>query len=161
LPTPAPPVPAVRRCREKRLGPSRADRRLACRPGRSRAIVRRQPPAAGGRADLVEGGTRGLRNVPSASRGRCWVPSRDGPVCAGDHPTDSNAGSSVTAPGIVLDNVSKVYPGGHVALRGITLRVEPGEVLVLVGTSGSGKTTTMKMVNRLVEPTFGIVRVGG
>jgi osmoprotectant transport system ATP-binding protein len=64
-------------------------------------------------------------------------------------------------PGISLEAVSKVYPGGHVALRELTLHVEPGEVLVLVGTSGSGKTTTMKMVNRLVEPTFGVVRVGG
>jgi osmoprotectant transport system ATP-binding protein len=64
-------------------------------------------------------------------------------------------------PGISLEAVSKVYPGGHVALRELTLHVEPGEVLVLVGTSGSGKTTTMKMVNRLVEPTFGVVRVAG
>ncbi|MBI4240758.1 MAG: ABC transporter ATP-binding protein [Candidatus Rokubacteria bacterium] len=62
---------------------------------------------------------------------------------------------------ITLDRVSKVYPGGHVAVRDVTLNIQTGEVLVLVGTSGSGKTTTMKMINRLVEPTSGSIRVGG
>jgi osmoprotectant transport system ATP-binding protein len=64
-------------------------------------------------------------------------------------------------PAIVLDGVSKVYSGGNAAVSDLSLEIEPGEVLVLVGTSGSGKTTTMKMINRLVEPTAGTIRVGG
>ncbi len=64
-------------------------------------------------------------------------------------------------PAIVLDRVSKVYSGGSAAVSDLSLTVEAGEVLVLVGTSGSGKTTTMKMINRLVEPTAGTIRIGG
>ncbi len=64
-------------------------------------------------------------------------------------------------PAIVLDHVSKVYSGGHAAVSDLSLAIEPGEILVLVGTSGSGKTTTMKMINRLVEPTSGTIRIGG
>lgn len=64
-------------------------------------------------------------------------------------------------PAIVLDHVSKVYSGGYAAVSELSLAIEPGEVLVLVGTSGSGKTTTMKMINRLVEPTSGTIRIGG
>jgi osmoprotectant transport system ATP-binding protein len=64
-------------------------------------------------------------------------------------------------PAIVLDQVSKVYSGGYVAVSDLSLAIEPGEVLVLVGTSGSGKTTTMKMINRLVELTSGTIRIGG
>ena len=82
-------------------------------------------------------------------------------ACAYCRAADLTMDASSSPPGISLEAVSKVYPGGHVALREVTLRVGPGEVLVLVGTSGSGKTTTMKMVNRLVEPTSGAIRVGG
>ena len=64
-------------------------------------------------------------------------------------------------PAIVLEHVSKIYSGAHAAVSDLSLVIEPGEVLVLVGTSGSGKTTTMKMINRLVEPTSGTIRVGG
>jgi osmoprotectant transport system ATP-binding protein len=64
-------------------------------------------------------------------------------------------------PSIALDHVSKVYSGGYAAVSDLSLAIEPGEVLVLVGTSGSGKTTTMKMINRLVEPTSGTIRIGG
>jgi len=46
-------------------------------------------------------------------------------------------------------------------LSGLTLQVEQGEMLVLLGRSGSGKTTTLKLVNRLVTPTSGEVRVNG
>jgi len=48
-----------------------------------------------------------------------------------------------------------------VAVDDVSLRVEPGELLVLLGSSGSGKTTTLKMVNRLIEPTSGQVLVDG
>jgi osmoprotectant transport system ATP-binding protein len=61
---------------------------------------------------------------------------------------------------IELDRLSKHY-GAHVAVAELTLTVAEGELLVLLGGSGSGKTTTLKMVNRLVEPTSGRVRIDG
>lgn len=61
---------------------------------------------------------------------------------------------------IELDQVSKRH-GDLLAVDRVSLRVARGEMLVLLGGSGSGKTTTLKMVNRLVEPTSGRIRVGG
>ncbi len=62
---------------------------------------------------------------------------------------------------IEFRNVRCVLPGGQVLLRGLTLKVEEGETLALLGRSGSGKTTTLKLINRLREPTSGEVWVGG
>jgi len=62
---------------------------------------------------------------------------------------------------IQFEHVSKAFPGGTLAVDDLTLDVRPGETLVLLGTSGSGKTTSMKMVNRLIEPTAGHIRVDG
>ncbi|HEX6336244.1 MAG TPA: betaine/proline/choline family ABC transporter ATP-binding protein [Jiangellaceae bacterium] len=62
---------------------------------------------------------------------------------------------------IRLDRVSKQYPDGTVAVRELTLDVRSGEIVTLVGPSGCGKTTTMKMVNRLIEPTSGRIFIGG
>lgn len=66
---------------------------------------------------------------------------------------------------IQLERVRKVFrdPQGRevVAVKDVDLQVAEGETLCLIGTSGSGKTTTMKMVNRLIEPTAGTIRVGG
>jgi len=62
---------------------------------------------------------------------------------------------------ITFDAVSKTYSGGVEAVRNLSLEVHNGETLVLLGTSGSGKTTTMKMVNRLIEPTSGAVLIDG
>ncbi len=61
---------------------------------------------------------------------------------------------------IELEELGKRY-GAVAAVEGLSLRVERGELLVLVGGSGSGKTTTLKMINRLVEPTSGVVRIAG
>jgi osmoprotectant transport system ATP-binding protein len=63
---------------------------------------------------------------------------------------------------IVLDNVSMSYDGGkHFPVREVSLRVPPGKLLVLLGGSGSGKTTTLKMINRLISPTSGRILVDG
>ena len=62
---------------------------------------------------------------------------------------------------ITFDHVCKTYPGGTEAVRDLTLEVAEGETLVLLGTSGSGKTTTMKMVNRLIDATGGRILVDG
>jgi osmoprotectant transport system ATP-binding protein len=56
---------------------------------------------------------------------------------------------------IRLDSVSKRFPDGTVAVTDLSLEVPEGEISVLVGPSGCGKTTTLKMVNRLIEPTSG------
>ena len=62
---------------------------------------------------------------------------------------------------IRFDGVSKTYPDGTIGVGHLDLDVAPGELLCLVGPSGCGKTTTMKMVNRLVEPTTGRVLLEG
>jgi osmoprotectant transport system ATP-binding protein len=62
---------------------------------------------------------------------------------------------------ISLRNVSKVYSGDERAVDQLTLSVDRGETLVLLGASGCGKTTTLKMINRLVEPTDGEILVSG
>jgi len=63
---------------------------------------------------------------------------------------------------IVLDGVSKSFDGGgSYAVRELSLRVNDGETLVLLGSSGCGKTTTLKMINRLIEPTSGTIHVDG
>jgi osmoprotectant transport system ATP-binding protein len=62
---------------------------------------------------------------------------------------------------IELEAVGKVYPDGHVALREVWLVIERGTTLALLGPSGCGKTTTLKLINRLLEPSSGCVRVDG
>jgi osmoprotectant transport system ATP-binding protein len=62
---------------------------------------------------------------------------------------------------IELREVSRTYPGGVTAVDRVSLVVPSGTTLCLLGTSGCGKTTTLKMVNRLVEPTSGTVLIGG
>jgi osmoprotectant transport system ATP-binding protein len=64
-------------------------------------------------------------------------------------------------PRIRLEGVSKRYDDGTTAVDDLSLDVEAGELAVLVGPSGCGKTTTMKMVNRLIDPTHGRVLLDG
>ncbi|NUP06408.1 MAG: ABC transporter ATP-binding protein [Polyangiaceae bacterium] len=61
---------------------------------------------------------------------------------------------------IELDRVTKRY-GDRAVVDGVSLLVPRGTVLALLGGSGSGKTTTLKMINRLVEPTSGHIRIDG
>ncbi|WP_089773082.1 ABC transporter ATP-binding protein [Ruania alba] len=63
---------------------------------------------------------------------------------------------------IRLAELTKTYPGQqHPAVDGISMEVAEGEIVVLVGPSGCGKTTTLKMINRIIEPTSGRIFVGG
>jgi osmoprotectant transport system ATP-binding protein len=64
-------------------------------------------------------------------------------------------------PVIEFREVSYVLPNGEPLLSGLNLRVERGETLVLLGRSGSGKTTTLKLINRLLTPASGEVLVNG
>jgi osmoprotectant transport system ATP-binding protein len=62
---------------------------------------------------------------------------------------------------ISLRDVTKHFPGAREpAVRDLSLDIAEGETVVLVGPSGCGKTTTMKMINRLIEPTSGEILVG-
>src|SRR3954453_11087803 len=88
-----------------------------------------------------------LRTRQSAAAGRTIVVQ----------PTDTDAAQSM----IVLDRVRKQYADGTVAVNELSLDVDAGQIAVLVGPSGCGKTTTMRMVNRLVEPTSGRIYLDG
>jgi osmoprotectant transport system ATP-binding protein len=68
----------------------------------------------------------------------------------------------VSGKSILLEGVTKRYPGQKFpAVDGITLEIPAGKIVVLVGPSGCGKTTTLKMINRLIEPTQGRIVLGG
>ena len=60
---------------------------------------------------------------------------------------------------IGFEDVSKSYPDGTEAVRNFSLEAPTGQTTVLVGSSGCGKTTLLRMVNRMVDPTSGIVRI--
>lgn len=63
---------------------------------------------------------------------------------------------------IKLESVSKRYPGtAQPAVGDLSLDVERGEFVTLVGPSGCGKTTTLKMINRIIEPTSGSIEING
>ncbi|AJH79528.1 MULTISPECIES: betaine/proline/choline family ABC transporter ATP-binding protein [Heyndrickxia] len=60
-----------------------------------------------------------------------------------------------------FDHVSKIYKGGKRAVDDLNLEFESGRFIVFIGPSGCGKTTTMKMINRLIEPTEGTIYING
>jgi osmoprotectant transport system ATP-binding protein len=62
---------------------------------------------------------------------------------------------------ITFDSVSKRYPDGTVALDEVSLECRTGQITVFVGTSGGGKTTALRTINRMVDPTAGQVLIDG
>ncbi|MCM8730504.1 ATP-binding cassette domain-containing protein [Hephaestia sp. GCM10023244] len=64
-------------------------------------------------------------------------------------------------PSVAFDAVVKRYPGGTVAVDGVSVAIAAGSFVALVGPSGSGKSTLLKTVNRLIAPSAGRVLIGG
>ncbi|MDP7659558.1 MAG: ATP-binding cassette domain-containing protein, partial [Candidatus Thalassarchaeaceae archaeon] len=66
-------------------------------------------------------------------------------------------------PEVVLSirNLEKTYPGGVQAVRGVSFDVHQGESVAIIGSSGSGKSTVLRCINRLIEPTGGVIELGG
>ncbi|MCL2516759.1 MAG: ATP-binding cassette domain-containing protein [Microbacteriaceae bacterium] len=62
---------------------------------------------------------------------------------------------------IEFRDVTKTFPDGTVAVAGLDLAIPPRQVTVFVGSSGSGKTTILRMINRMVDPTSGRVLIDG
>lgn len=60
-----------------------------------------------------------------------------------------------------MEHLNKTYSGGKVAVEDFNLEVEKGEFVCFIGTSGSGKTTTMRMINRMLQQTSGTIKING
>jgi osmoprotectant transport system ATP-binding protein len=78
-------------------------------------------------------------------------------------PPRDSAAADRAADGLAIrfDDVTFQVAGGKMLVAGVNLQVRQGETLVLLGRSGSGKTTSLKLINRLLEPTGGAVLVEG
>lgn len=76
--------------------------------------------------------------------------------------TIQNSAENVSGASILLDQVTKQYPGQtKPAVGGLTMEIPAGSIVMFVGPSGCGKTTTLKMINRLIEPTDGSIVING
>ncbi|MGW7414545.1 betaine/proline/choline family ABC transporter ATP-binding protein [Streptomyces sp. NPDC054863] len=72
------------------------------------------------------------------------------------------AGGAASGAAIRLENLTKRYAGNpYPSVDNVSLEIRAGETVVFVGPSGGGKTTLLKMINRLIEPTSGRIRIGG
>lgn len=60
-----------------------------------------------------------------------------------------------------IKNLTKIYSGNKKAVDNISLNIEAGEFVAFIGTSGSGKTTALRMINRMIEPTEGSIEMNG
>jgi osmoprotectant transport system ATP-binding protein len=83
-------------------------------------------------------------------------------AAAGSAPTSTaDGGESAEAAELVFDRATKVYGSGPPAIDELSLTVPAGEICALVGPSGGGKTTALKLVNKLIELTSGDIRIDG
>jgi osmoprotectant transport system ATP-binding protein len=75
--------------------------------------------------------------------------------------SDADNQGEISGAEIRLENVVKRYPGQQAAaVDGLSLVIPAGEIVMFVGPSGCGKTTSLKMINRLIEPTSGSIHIG-
>ncbi|QCW50036.1 ABC transporter ATP-binding protein [Nocardioides dongxiaopingii] len=77
-------------------------------------------------------------------------------------PAPEQGTADISGAEIVLEDVVKKYPGQkNAAVESLSLTIPAGEIVMFIGPSGCGKTTSLKMINRLIEPTSGTIRIGG
>ena len=62
---------------------------------------------------------------------------------------------------LIVEDLEKIYSGGVHAVRGVSFKVKRGESVAIIGSSGSGKSTVLRCINRLIEPTNGIIKLNG
>ena len=62
---------------------------------------------------------------------------------------------------LTIDELEKIYPGGVHAVKGVSFKVNRGESVAIIGSSGSGKSTVLRCINRLIEPTKGTMKLNG
>jgi osmoprotectant transport system ATP-binding protein len=74
---------------------------------------------------------------------------------------DRRVRDKVGDPMITFDTVTKAFPGGNVAVDNLSLELPTGQITVFVGPSGCGKTTSLRMINRTIEPTSGTISIDG
>ena len=142
-------IPAFTRRIERRAPPHRV-------PARARAAARRRPARRHRR-----GHGRAQRRADELHPGRAELLAVGAPALAREpRPSPRSVSGRERQPMIELERLSRRY-GAILAVEDLSLQVARGELLVLLGGSGSGKTTTLKMVNRLIEPTGGRVRIAG
>ncbi len=79
-------------------------------------------------------------------------------IFATPHPVDAESSGSTM---IVFENVQKIYEPGVVALEGVSFTIDKGEFVFVVGASGSGKSTVIRLLLKEIEPTQGRIVVGG
>jgi osmoprotectant transport system ATP-binding protein len=71
-------------------------------------------------------------------------------------------GRTIESVAIKLDSISKRFDGSDsLAVASLSLEIEKGSIVALIGPSGCGKTTTLRMINRLIEPTSGRIEING
>ncbi len=94
-------------------------------------------------------------------RGAGGVEQRGGAPAAAGGVADQVRRAAPAFPMVEFDRVTKAYPTGVVALRDVTLRIEPQEFVFVVGPTGTGKSTLLKLIYREEAPTSGRVLVRG
>jgi putative ABC transport system ATP-binding protein len=100
--------------------------------------------------DTAQSAGAGLRRILGVLDSRVDVANPEDPERLPDEGLD-----------VAVSDVDFVYPGGEAALEGVSARIDAGRRVAVVGATGSGKTTFAKLVARLLDPTSGVVTIGG
>lgn len=100
--------------------------------------------------DFAQSAASGLRRIVGALDAPVEIPEADDPIELGDGPLD-----------VSFEDVGFAYEEGPEVLSDVSVRIQAGARVAIVGATGSGKTTFAKLLVRLLDPDRGVVRIGG